>query len=262
MVLSTRVLTHYAKALSYAVRGCRLAFAVSVPCFVTIFGVDVLVNFWVDVAGMPSFHMCHFLHVGCCGCVWSEFTCVLPGPGNRSEWNHYGFSNWQRRSSFRNIEQSCRPTYHSRAAPSHAPHNVTLVTRLLLCPGKDVTYARARCPHSCQISCAATVIGVGGVDFDNHIARYSSRGMPTSGLPHGYGQFKPDVVAYGSHVLGSSRSGGCAALTGTSVASPVVAGAVALLASVIPTARRADTLNPASMKQVSACLVHRRPTRR
>lgn len=36
---------------------------------------------------------------------------------------------------------------------------------------------------------------------------------------------------------------------GTSVASPVVAGAVALLASALPEATRWNLLNPASMKQ-------------
>jgi hypothetical protein len=37
--------------------------------------------------------------------------------------------------------------------------------------------------------------------------------------------------------------------TGTSVASPVVAGAVALLASVVPVGRRHELLNPATLKQ-------------
>lgn len=39
-------------------------------------------------------------------------------------------------------------------------------------------------------------------------------------------------------------------LSGTSVASPVVAGAVALLASTVPKTRRRDVINPASIKQV------------
>jgi membrane-bound transcription factor site-1 protease len=43
--------------------------------------------------------------------------------------------------------------------------------------------------------------------------------------------------------------GGCRQLSGTSVASPVVAGAVALLASTVPERRRWSVLNPASMKQ-------------
>ena len=49
---------------------------------------------------------------------------------------------------------------------------------------------------------------------------------------------QPDVVAYGRDVLGSRIQGGCRSLSGTSVASPVVAGAVCLLASVVPAANR------------------------
>ncbi|KAG7555853.1 Peptidase S8/S53 domain [Arabidopsis suecica] len=93
------------------------------------------------------------------------------------------------------------------------------------------------------------VIGVGGIDYDDHIASFSSRGMSTWELPHGYGRVKPDVVAYGRDIMGSKISTGCKSLSGTSVASPVVAGIVCLLVSVIPEARRKDLLNPASMKQ-------------
>ncbi|KAG7609793.1 Peptidase S8/S53 domain superfamily [Arabidopsis suecica] len=93
------------------------------------------------------------------------------------------------------------------------------------------------------------VIGVGGIDNDDHIASFSSRGMSTWELPHGYGRVKPDVVAYGRDIMGSKISTGCKSLSGTSVASPVVAGIVCLLVSVIPEARRKDLLNPASMKQ-------------
>lgn len=48
-------------------------------------------------------------------------------------------------------------------------------------------------------------------------------------LPGGYGRMKPDIVTYGSGVRGSGMKGGCRSLSGTSVASPVVAGAVTLL---------------------------------
>lgn len=47
----------------------------------------------------------------------------------------------------------------------------------------------------------------------------------------GYGRLKPDIVTYGSQVKGSNVRGGCRSLSGTSVASPVVAGAVTLIAS-------------------------------
>lgn len=93
------------------------------------------------------------------------------------------------------------------------------------------------------------VIGVGGIDYSDHIASFSSRGMSTWEIPHGYGRVKPDVVAYGREIMGSKISTGCKSLSGTSVASPVVAGVVCLLVSVIPEAKRKDILNPASMKQ-------------
>ncbi|KAL6984798.1 Membrane-bound transcription factor site-1 protease [Sarracenia purpurea var. burkii] len=93
------------------------------------------------------------------------------------------------------------------------------------------------------------VIGVGGIDYSDHIASFSSRGMSTWEIPHGYGRVKPDVVAYGREIMGSKISTGCKSLSGTSVASPVVAGVVCLLVSVIPEGSRKDILNPASMKQ-------------
>ncbi len=71
--------------------------------------------------------------------------------------------------------------------------------------------------------------------------------MTTWELPGGYGRVKPDIVTYGSAVSGSSMKGDCRALSGTSVASPVVAGAVTLLASGV--LHRGSAINPASMKQ-------------
>jgi len=97
------------------------------------------------------------------------------------------------------------------------------------------------------------VIGVGGVSKEGELAPFSSRGMSTWELPQGTGRAKPDVVAWARDVPGSRMDGdGCRALSGTSVASPVVAGCVALLASTVPAGRRwgpRGLLNPASMKQ-------------
>uniref|UniRef100_A0A8W8JSW4 Membrane-bound transcription factor site-1 protease n=1 Tax=Magallana gigas TaxID=29159 RepID=A0A8W8JSW4_MAGGI len=101
------------------------------------------------------------------------------------------------------------------------------------------------------------VIGVGGINFDNQIARFSSRGMTTWELPHGYGRLKPDIVTYGSAVRGSALKGGCRSLSGTSVASPVVAGAVTLLYSAV--LDRANIINPASMKQALMASARRLP---
>ena len=92
------------------------------------------------------------------------------------------------------------------------------------------------------------VIGVGGINFDNEIAKFSSRGMTTWELPLGYGRVKPDIVTYGSGVRGSALGGGCRSLSGTSVASPVVAGVITLLLSTVP-AERKSLINPASLKQ-------------
>lgn len=92
------------------------------------------------------------------------------------------------------------------------------------------------------------VIGVGGINFEDQIARFSSRGMTTWELPAGYGRVKPDIVTYGSSVRSSNRKNGCRTLSGTSVASPVVAGAIALLLSSFKH-RGSDFMNPASIKQ-------------
>ncbi len=63
-------------------------------------------------------------------------------------------------------------------------------------------------------------------------------------LPAGYGRVKPDVGAYSKNLLGSHPNGGCRTLSGTSVASPVVAGASVLLVDSLrqrfDAARKAD----------------------
>ena len=101
------------------------------------------------------------------------------------------------------------------------------------------------------------VIGVGGINFEDQIARFSSRGMTTWELPAGYGRLKPDIVTYGSAVRGSNLKKGCRQLSGTSVASPVVAGAVTLLYSGV--LHRGAVINPASMKQALVASARRLP---
>lgn len=73
----------------------------------------------------------------------------------------------------------------------------------------------------------------------------------------GYGRVKPDIVTYGSAVRGSNINGGCRSLSGTSVASPVVAGAVALLYSGV--LHRSEAINPASIKQALMASARRLP---
>ena len=79
------------------------------------------------------------------------------------------------------------------------------------------------------------VIGVGGITTDHNIAKFSSRGMTTWEIHDGigYGRVKPDVMMYSENLVGSAIMRGCRRLSGTSVASPVIAGAVALLISSI-----------------------------
>eukprot|EP00808_Paulinella_micropora_P008745 g27828.t1 len=93
-------------------------------------------------------------------------------------------------------------------------------------------------------------IGVGSVNWDNSIANFQSRGMTIWELPDGgYGRIKPDIVTFGAQIR-SVRGSRCGAMSGTSASSPVVAGAVCLLASAIPQSKRSHLLNPAVLKQV------------
>lgn len=94
------------------------------------------------------------------------------------------------------------------------------------------------------------VIGVAGIGEDGKVAAFSSRGMTTDELPTGYGRIGVDLAAPAVNLHAAHADGACTRMTGTSVASPVVAGAVALLASLVPPDRRWDIVNPASMKQV------------
>lgn len=58
------------------------------------------------------------------------------------------------------------------------------------------------------------VIGVGGINYSNKMAHFSSRGMSTEELPLGYGRIKPDIVAYAQDVKGSRIQSGCRSLSG------------------------------------------------
>ncbi len=74
--------------------------------------------------------------------------------------------------------------------------------------------------------CAERALTVGSVDKNDNIAQYSSRG-PTSDR-----RMKPDVVAPGSNIGSTGRTGNFVRMSGTSMAAPQVAGQASALLSV------------------------------
>jgi serine protease AprX len=77
----------------------------------------------------------------------------------------------------------------------------------------------------------ASVFTVGATDQSDNIASFSSRGPATF---DGSGRLKPDISAPGVGIRTAASSGQFQTFSGTSAASPHVAGAVALLWSAVP----------------------------
>lgn len=73
--------------------------------------------------------------------------------------------------------------------------------------------------------CSRSAITVGSVDKQDNIATYSSKGLTADE------RVKPDVVAPGSNIGSTSRTGGLVRMSGTSMAAPHVAGQSAILLS-------------------------------
>jgi len=108
----------------------------------------------------------------------------------------------------------------SRAASAGAKRGLVIVTAM---GNEGSTVGTIIAPAD-----ADTVISVGAVTFLGQVAGFSSSG-PTSD-----GRIKPDIVAPGVGVFSAERNGGYARSSGTSLATPLAAGAAALLRSARP----------------------------
>jgi serine protease AprX len=92
-----------------------------------------------------------------------------------------------------------------------------------------------------------SVIAVGAVDLQGHIASFSSAG------PTYDGRIKPDVVACGVNTFCASPYGGYTHVGGTSLSTPLVAGACALLLEIHPDWTPHDVISALQGTASQAC---------
>ncbi len=103
------------------------------------------------------------------------------------------------------------------------------------------------------ISAYADVFSVGAHSSSGGIASFSSRGPVTV---DGSGRMKPEITAPGVGVESANNGGGYRSLSGTSMAAPHVAGAVALLWSAVPELKgQIDETEQILMKSATPVLV-------
>ena len=94
-------------------------------------------------------------------------------------------------------------------------------------------------------------VTVGAVDQSNNVPSFSSRGPVTWGSPFNGTFDKPDLVAPGVNITSAFANGGYGSLTGTSQATPIVAGVAAVLKGAKPGAS-IDALKDALYNSTSA----------
>ena len=128
-------------------------------------------------------------------------------------------------------------SYTCPAAEQCSAHSLQTAMESLRAAGVFMAASAGNSGPSCStigsppaLEDSAITVGATGTQTDT-IAAYSSRGPVTV---DGSDRRKPDLVAPGSGVRSSYPASGYATLSGTSMASPHVAGAVALLWSAFP----------------------------
>lgn len=118
-----------------------------------------------------------------------------------------------------------------------SPDTLRQVVETMAAAGQFVVASAGNYGSTCQtvrdpIGLYDAVFSVGAHDFSGEIASFSSRGPV---VVDGSNRRKPDISAPGVGVDSAYVGGGYLQLQGTSMASPHVAGAVALLWSAVPT---------------------------